>query len=294
MKSPSLLPTPTSGTIIINAVDRGCSWSYSLSTSFSFEYYLHTQAWLTCSYESGRTRLFAVGARVINGSHATNFTAISCKTSYVSTNGELSISLPPVVTPSTIPTIIDFKANTSSTVSGPPSWSIPYEAQLHQPAIVDNTATTSATLFGRLVFDFARSNFPDTYLQPEALSNATQLIFSSAYATLVAASTFKPAPQTRISGTLSLSATRLIVVPPVGLHDPRNSSTGRPDPDLDSQVHAKAPFNPLRRADRAHGPCPACSTEAASTRWRPAVRDPATSSNFAGQNTIQCPRRATS
>ncbi|KAN0110871.1 hypothetical protein V8E51_007258 [Hyaloscypha variabilis] len=200
--------------------DRGCSLTGDLLIgglgSQNFTYYIQSFANVDCDVDAGESRLAVLAAANSNGSLTTltNITAISCVTAYFNTSGTLSITLDS--TSSAIPKIQNFTPISTALIDNPrPEFWQDFETLLHEASINDGTATISATDFGRLVLEYARTIEPQAYLGSNVLLSSTEAIFTAVYAVMAQTFLLQPTAAVGITGTLSISTTRLLVVTPI-------------------------------------------------------------------------------
>jgi hypothetical protein len=90
-----------------------------------------------------------------------------------------------------------------------------FESLLHEASINDGTATISATDFGRLILEYAMAFEPQAFLGSDILRNATELVFTATYAVMSRNYLVQSAATVNITGTLSISTTRLLAVTPI-------------------------------------------------------------------------------
>lgn len=93
----------------------------------------------------------------------------------------------------------------------PAFWSV-FEQQLHEANVVDITATTSATDFGRIILKSSRQNAPEAYLDPLVAQNTTERIFTAVFAVMASNMLYPPAAPDNLVGHPSHSTTGLLVV----------------------------------------------------------------------------------
>jgi len=110
-------------------------------------------------------------------------------------------------------TINSFQEQESERLDNPmPIYYQNFEQQLHQPSIVDGTAKTSATDFGRVVLAYARQQAPNSYLYADPLLNATTAVFNAAYSVMASSFLWQPGEGVTVHGLLTVPTLRLIVV----------------------------------------------------------------------------------
>jgi Protein of unknown function (DUF3433) len=202
------------------ADDRGCPLTEAFLIgglgSQNFTYYMQSFATVDCDLDAGESRLVVLSAANFNGSLTvlTNFTAISCKTAYFNTSGALDVTLDLASSPT--PKIQDFTPAYITLMENPrPEFWQDFEVLLHEASINDGIATTSATDFGRLIFEYARTIEPQTFLSSDVLLNSTESIFTAVYAVMAHTFLIQPTAAIEITGTLSISTTRLLVIAPI-------------------------------------------------------------------------------
>jgi Protein of unknown function (DUF3433) len=203
-----------SGTLFFSAMDRGCQLNLTMAITVGYKYYLQTVPDVSCDATANFSRLVFFGAESQSNSFGwpSNFSAISCIPVYTGSRGTLGVTLG--ITRSPFIQIFTPDINTVDHTR-PGFWHV-FETVICQVTTYDPTATTSYTEFGRLIANLAQVTYPDTFLDPQVLETAAQQIFSTIWATLSAAKLFKPSnTPSSITGTLSKSTTRLLVVPQV-------------------------------------------------------------------------------
>jgi hypothetical protein len=208
----SLDPHPEAGSWVFSANDSGCDWPGGpVTASPGYTYYMQTYSNVGCSPQAGLSRLFVLSAATWNPESITpsNVTVLACQTSYHQTQGRLNVTY----SPSSLGFALnDFQVQSTELLDYPskPIYFQNFEQQLHQPSIVDDTATISATDFGRIVLAYARKLAPDSYLAPDVLSNATSAIYTAAYAVMVSTFLWESAAGAEILGTSTMPVVRLI------------------------------------------------------------------------------------
>ena len=205
---------------LFEAVDRGCFLQEPdilpepvvTDQQVTFKYYLQTFANVSCPIDAGWTRLVAVAAANLNDSSSgfTNKTAVSCLTSYYNSLGILNVTLDP--THSAAPRIQSFMPQNKTLMDPRPTFAVNFEQVLHQPSVVDDTATLSATEFGRLIFLYAQKQSSQGFLNGSVLANAISNIFPATFAIMSTTYLVQESDPVSIQGTLYVSSTRLIVV----------------------------------------------------------------------------------
>ena len=205
---------------LFEAVDRGCflqepdifAGPVVTDQQVSFEYYLQTFANVSCPIDAGWTRLVVVAAANLNDSSSvlTNKTAISCMTSYYNSLGILNVTLDP--TQSAAPRIQSFMPQNKPLMEPRPTFAVPFEQVIHQPSVVDDTATLSATEFGRIIFSYAQKQNPQGFLNGSVLANAISNIFPATFSVMSTFYLVQGSVPVSIQGTVYVSLTKLIVV----------------------------------------------------------------------------------
>ena len=212
--------TPQGQGWLFEAVDRGCfiqepdifAGPVVTDQQVSFEYYLQTFANISCPIDAGWTRLVAVAAANLNDSSSvlTNRTAVSCMTSYYNSLGILNVTLDP--TQSAAPRIQSFMPQDKTLMDPRPTFAVTFEQVIHQPSVVDGTATLSATEFGRLLFSYAQKQNPQDFLNGSALVNAISNIFPATFSMMSTFYLVQGSAPFSVQGTVYVSLTKLIVV----------------------------------------------------------------------------------
>jgi hypothetical protein len=213
--------TPGLGAWNFEATDRGCQLSNPVFIgadlgSSNFTYYLQSFSNVSCPFNADDSRLVLVAAANFNDSttYLTNVHAISCETAYYNSSGILDVNLD--FAQSFVPKIQAYTAQNRTLMGDPkPEFWKEFETLLHEVSLIDPTATTSATDFGRLILEYARQLEPQAFLNPDVLRNATETIFTAVYAVMSRTYLVQPAPAVNTTGTLSISTQRLLVVAPV-------------------------------------------------------------------------------
>jgi hypothetical protein len=203
------------------ATDRGCQLSDPVFIgatlgSSNFTYYMQSFSNISCPLNADDSRLVLVAAANFNDSttYLTNVSAISCETAYYNSSGILDVNLD--FAQSFVPRIQAYAAQNRTLMGDPkPEFWKEFETLLHEVSLIDPTATTSATDFGRLILKYARQLEPQAFLNPDILRNATEIIFTAVYAVMSRTYLVQPAPAVDTTGTLSISTQRLFVVAPV-------------------------------------------------------------------------------
>ena len=185
------------------AVANGQTW---------FKYYLQTFANVSCPTDAGWTRLVAVAAANFNDSTnvLTNITAVSCMTSYYTSPGILNVTLDP--TQSAAPRIQSFTPQNKTLIDPRPTFAVNFEQVIHQPSIVDDTITLSATEFGSLISSYAQKQSPQGFLNGSILANAIGNIFPATFSVMSTTYLVQESNPISILGTVHVASTRLIVV----------------------------------------------------------------------------------
>ena len=203
-----------------SGLDRGCQLTKDLLIgglgSQNFTYYMQSFANIDCDIDAGQSCLVVLAAANFNQSLTvlTNITAISCTTAYFNTSGTLDVKLD--LTSSATPAIQNFTAGSTTQMTDPrPEFWKDFESLLHEASINDGTATTSATDFGRSILEYTEVIDPQAYLSPDTLRNSTMSIFTAVYATMSRIFLVQPTVAVSVTGTLSISSTRLFVVTPI-------------------------------------------------------------------------------
>ena len=205
---------------LFEAVDRGCilqepdifSGPVVANGQTGFKYYLQTFTNVSCPIDAGWTRLVAVAAANLDDSTNVppNITAVSCMTSYYTSLGTLNVILDP--TQSAAPRIQSFTPQNKTLIDPRPTFAVNFEQVIHQPSVVDDTVTLSATEFGRLIFSYAQKQSPQGFLNGSILANAIGNIFPATFSVMSTTYLVQESNPISIQGTVHASSTRLIVV----------------------------------------------------------------------------------
>jgi hypothetical protein len=178
------------GSFNFNATDGGCSLSSSdifganVGNS-DFLIYAASFANVGCSLATGSSRLVVITGQTPDPMNIPigNITALSCQTTYWNISGTLDVSFESAEAPK--PTILDYSESSAIVNQNPrPEFWKNFEQQLHQSSIIDPTAVTSATDFGRLVLLYAQQLDPINYIDSAIIKNATERVFTSTYSVM--------------------------------------------------------------------------------------------------------------
>jgi Protein of unknown function (DUF3433) len=205
---------------IFTAEDRGCSLSTPLFSAESgiqrFSFYVGTFANIACSLEAGLSRLVVVTAHspYSNLNILTDVTALSCETAYWNLSGSLTVSVD--VAQSSSPAIVGYTEKNGTLITDPrPQFWKNFEAQLHEPSIIDDTGVTSASDFGYLVLEYAKYLDSVNFLDSSIIQNATESIFTAVYAVMCTSFLIQPGPDIELAGELLVPTNRLLIVAPI-------------------------------------------------------------------------------
>jgi Protein of unknown function (DUF3433) len=196
-----------------SATDDGCETPpmVPIQANPGFTYYVQTISNTACSPNAGSSRIFILSAATWNltSIKPSNITVLACRTSYKQTHGLLNVTYSPR---SQDFTLNDFQTQPSILLTDPtPLYSDSFETQLQQPNIYDNTATTSATDFGRIILAYARKIAPDSYLEAEVIKQSTATIYTAAFAIMASTFLWESSTGHQIHGTAVVPTERLIV-----------------------------------------------------------------------------------
>jgi Protein of unknown function (DUF3433) len=198
---------------IFLATDDGCETPpmVPIQANSGFTYYVQTVSNTSCSPNAGFSRIFVLSAatRDPTSIKPSNVTVLACRTSYIQTQGRLNVTYSPR---SQDFTLNNFQTQSSILLTDPtPLYSDSFESQLQQPSIYDNTATISATDFGRIILAYARKIAPDSYLEAEVIKMSTATIYTAAFAIMASTFLWESSMGPQIHGTAVVPTERLIV-----------------------------------------------------------------------------------
>jgi hypothetical protein len=202
------------------ARDHGCDFSPTLITATAgFENYVQTFSNASCPLDAGLSRLFVLAAHTpdpdtIEPSEAT---VLSCRTAYFRHSGNLNVTYALGIPSAAINSFHEHEHGLHPLDNPMPVYYQSFEQQLHQPSIVDDTATTSATDFGRIILAHARKHAgPQSPFASEVMMNATSALFAAAHAVMVSSFLWHAdegaAAGSTVEGSLTVPTVRLVVV----------------------------------------------------------------------------------
>ncbi|OQU97831.1 hypothetical protein CLAIMM_03711 [Cladophialophora immunda] len=202
------------------AQDNGCDFSPDLVTATAgFKYYLQTFSNVSCSPEAGNSRLFVLAAYTPDPSNIkpTKTTVLACRTSYYKDEGTLNVTYSQS---SSSPSIGGFLVRERKALVNPlPVYYQNFEQQIHQPSIVDDTATYSATDLGRVVLAHATKYAPrsESPFDKEVMINSTSAVFTAAYAVMASSFLWQHDAGDLVTGSLTIPTVRLVVVDSIAI-----------------------------------------------------------------------------
>lgn len=203
--------------------NRGCQLTQSFTNQvYRFvSDYIFTYTNESCGSDAVNSRFVVVAAVSANLSaldHGPdrnfpahrNKTAISCIPEYSNKRGLLSAS---IIQGAVL--ISDYTTSDPGPIPGRPGFAYKFEVQLSESSVIDDTAQTDASNFGRLVYNYANTINPTSYFDGEVLRRATKELYSSAFAVMANQYLTQPVQHKATHVTLYEDATHLYVVLPV-------------------------------------------------------------------------------
>lgn len=195
--------------------DRGCSMTDKLFVSQIGEVYVHFiwTYWTECSLDAYYGRVVVVAAENSN-STLTNKIGISCIPSYHRVTGILDLAAESSSREGF--SIRSFKPIKSEQVDPYPEYGSNFARQLEQASFNDPTAKLYSNTFGSLIFDAAKHISQSTSLSGKLLLNVTASMYISTFAIMSREFLMTTSSSsTSVSGTISTTEVRVIVVPAV-------------------------------------------------------------------------------
>ncbi|EXJ62394.1 hypothetical protein A1O7_02829 [Cladophialophora yegresii CBS 114405] len=201
------------------AQDHGCDFSPTLIIATAgFQNYVQTFSNVSCSLDAGLSRLFVLAAHTPDPDtiKPSEVTVLSCRTAYFKHSGTLNVTYTLDGSSAVINSFQEHEHGLQPLDNPMPVYYQNFERQLHQPSILDDTATTSATNFGRLILAHARKQAPRSSFNPRAMLNATSVLFTAAHAVMVSSFLWQAGggatAESTVQGSLSIPTMRLVVV----------------------------------------------------------------------------------
>ena len=208
---------PSPGVWNFWATDHGCDYVDSeLPATDDFTWYMQTFNNDTCIAASGWSRIFVLSAATWNHNNnlPSNITVLACNTSYYQTFGQLNISYTPTMSAGFL--VNNFKPyGRPMLLEKPNNWYWNFETQINEPAIFDNTASTSAPDFGRVILAYSKKKSPHNYLDSHNVLEATTTIWTSTFAMMASTFLWQQADGGRVTGLMEDPAVRLLIVDPI-------------------------------------------------------------------------------
>ncbi|OCT50458.1 hypothetical protein CLCR_06759 [Cladophialophora carrionii] len=204
------------------ARDHGCDFSpTAIILTTGFKNYVQTFSNVSCSLDAGLSRLFVLAAHTPDPDTVkpSEVTVLACRTAYFRHSGTLNVTYTVGGSSAVINSFQEHEHGLQPLDNPMPVYYQNFERQLHQPSIFDNTATTSATDFGRLILAHARKQAPQSPFSPRAMLNATSVLFTAAHAVMVSSFLWQAGAAdtagNTVQGSLTIPTVRLVVVDPI-------------------------------------------------------------------------------
>ncbi|KIW70768.1 hypothetical protein PV04_03009 [Phialophora macrospora] len=209
--------------LTFGAQDHGCDFSPTLiDATPGFENYIQTFSNVSCPLDAGLSRLFVLAAHTpdLATIKPSEVTVLSCRTAYFQHSGDLNVTYGLDGSSAAINSFQEHAHGFRPLDNPMPVYYQNFEQQLHQPSIVDNTATTSATDFGRIILAHARKHAgAQSPFAPDPMMNATSVLFAAAHAVMVSSFLWQADGSaadveggSAVAGSLTVPTVRLVVV----------------------------------------------------------------------------------
>jgi Protein of unknown function (DUF3433) len=206
--------------------DRSCSTSSSVGTNRVTSLYVYTWPTESCSIQAKYSRFSLIAGLYQDSNNGSipfsNLTILSCIPGYSTTPGHLT------VTPGTgnsNATVVSFDTTgTENIIDRGYAW-IPFEEGIHGYSTIDPSDLTYQNDLGRLIYTYSsRQVSPNSPLDPTALKNATESVFTAVFSVFASTYMFQPlvgdtykninftSESSKTTATVSSTQTRLFVV----------------------------------------------------------------------------------
>ncbi|KAH7109484.1 hypothetical protein B0J11DRAFT_449068 [Dendryphion nanum] len=197
--------------LYMTANDRGCDIAQDFLVSEMQQVYFKTTSEISCSTTAWYSRMVFTAAKYSKDSptSVSNMTVLSCITSYRTTIGDLTTTMPNGRASS--PVIKAFHP-LSLDNTRPSLWRV-FEQNILSPTTLNPDTVWSTSAFGTLALYAAQQIGGREYLSPIILQRVVSDIFSASYLTAAALHAFVPqSPATETSGRVIQLTQRLFTV----------------------------------------------------------------------------------
>ena len=199
--------------------DRGCPLSDqeylpNLNSESSL-YFVQTYSKTDCGSAVQNSRVWAIAAlRTSNDDNElTNKTAVSCIPSYHKIDGLLNVTIGS--SGFDYPDINSFIPHNLEPLASYLDFTYNFERQMQQGLYVDSTNALTANEYGQLIYNYAKTSNPTSFLAGDDLRAAFEKTYAAAYAVMASQYLVDSSPPQLKKGSLYVNETRIIVVLPV-------------------------------------------------------------------------------